>query len=83
MRWGGGEGAQEWAREIAGAREWDWMGTRESIPLLFSLKQHVSPVIVPIWGNSICWGIENRTIIASPLTPCMLDHLIIFQRRIL
>ena len=50
MRWGGGEGAQEWAREIAGAREWDWMGTRESIPLLFSLKQHVSPVIVPIWG---------------------------------
>lgn len=35
-----------WAREIAGARDWDWMGTRENIPLLFSLKKHVSPVIV-------------------------------------
>ena len=46
MWWGGGVGAREWAREIAGAREWDWMGTRESIPLLFSLKKRVSPVIV-------------------------------------
>lgn len=46
VRWGGGEGAREWAREIAGARDWDWMGTRENIPLLFSLKKHVSSVIV-------------------------------------
>ena len=38
MRWGGGEGAQEWAREIAGAREWDWMGTRESREARHSIK---------------------------------------------